>query len=531
MKKYKFAALFVMLLLLLSACGKSNSTSSEVEQSNNELVLGIGYEPDNGWDPIYGSGHYGSSIFQSALLKRDMNLEVIPDLAQSYEISEDKLTYTVNLRQDVKWSDGSDFSADDVVFTYNLAKQEHTPGSNLERLDSVNKVDDYTVEIKLNQPDISFLYSMCSLAIVPNKTYSESYGQNPIGTGPFKMVEWEKGQQMIVEPNEYYYGEKVPFDKITFLFFKDTEASLATAKAGVCDIIKIPYTANDVSVEGFHVVSLKTIDNRGIALPTQKRNESGEKIIGNDVTSDVAIRKALNIAMNRQEIIDNVLNGEGTVASSVADAMPWFNEKTIQTNDGDLEKASQILDEANWVLNDEGIREKDGLKAEFDLLYAYKDREHLAIYFKEQAKKIGINVNLVYGDWDYIDPKLNSEAVLFGWGGYDPLEMYYNYSSKFQGWEYYNANYYSNPKVDEYFEAGLSSSDINGLYDNFKLAQWDGGTGLSWLGDCPWIWLVNENHLYLVRDGLEIGEQKVQPHGGGWPLLDTISNWKWENEK
>ena len=73
----------------------------------------------------------------------------------------------------------------------------------------------------------------------------------------------------------------------------------------------------------------------------------------------------------------------------------------------------------------------------------------------------------------------------------------------------------------------MSSDTVEELNENFKLAQWDGETGLSAKGDCPWVWLVNENHVYLVRDGLDIGRQKIQPHGGGWPMLDTISNWKW----
>ena len=84
---------------------------------------------------------------------------------------------------------------------------------NLSRLLEAKKSDKYKVEIELNQPDISFMSSMCSLSIVPKHAYNEDYGKNPIGTGPFKLVEWKEGQQLIVEPNEYYYGDKVPFKK------------------------------------------------------------------------------------------------------------------------------------------------------------------------------------------------------------------------------------------------------------------------------------------------------------------------------
>ena len=138
--------------------------------------------------------------------------------------------------------------------------------------------------------------------------------------------------------------------KNNFLFFKDDDSVLATAKSGDCDMIKIPYTAKDIKVEGFHVESIKTIDNRGISMPAVKNEGkltddstmSPGSPIGNDVTADIEIRKALNIAMDRQEIIDNVLNGEGTKANSVADEMPWYNEQTNDLSDGDIEGAKKF---------------------------------------------------------------------------------------------------------------------------------------------------------------------------------------------
>lgn len=544
-KLFKRLSILLLFTLILTACGKKDDKNQTVNDKNNveteslnnkdELVLGFGTEPDKGWDPIHGSGHYGTSIFQSALLKRDVDLNIVPDLAKSYELSDDKKTILVELNDNLKFSDGSDLTASDVAFTYNLAKKEGTPGVNLTRLVDAVATDDKHVEIHLNEPDISFTSSMCSLAIVPKKSYGPDYGKNPIGSGPFKLVEWKVGQQLIVEPNEYYIGEKVPFKKITFLFFKDQDQALATAKSGACDVIRIPITAKHTEFPGFHTESIKTVDNRGISLPTvpSTGEVTGDKSIvqgapiGNDVTSDINIRRALDIAMDREEMIETILDGEGTPAYSIADGLPWFNDKTIEENDGDIEKAKKILEDAGWVEGSDGIREKDGVKAKFDLYYAYQDREDIAVYFCDQAKKIGIEINPLFDDWDFVTPHMYSDAVLFGWGGYDPLEMFYSYSSQYRGVEYYNSNFYSNEKVDEYFEKGLSSNTVEELNENFKLAQWDGETGLSAKGDCPWVWLVNENHVYLIRDGLDIGRQKIQPHGGGWPMLDTISNWKW----
>lgn len=540
------------LILALTACSSGSGeekeqtkeevkteTSEKVktdERSKDELVLGIGFEPEKGFNPIFESSHSNSMVFHSALLKRDVDLHIENDLAESYEISEDKKNYTVKLKDDLKFADGSNLTAEDVAFTYNTAKGEAAAGINLERFKEAKVIDEKTVELDLERPDISFTSTLASLGIVSKDYYSDDYGENPLSSGPFELVEWKKGQEMIVKPNEYYHGEKSPFKKITFLFFKDDDQALASASEGICDLIRVPYTAKDMDIEGFHPMSVKTIDNRGISLPyvpnegkvTDENTIAPGSPIGNDVTSDIAIRKALNIAMDRDEIIKDVLNGEATKATSIADGLPWYNEETAEIADGDIEGAKKILDEAGWKEGADGIREKDGLRAKFDLYYAYQDRENLAVYFAEKARQIGIEVETKYGDWDYVMPHMYDDAVLFGWGGYDPLDMYYSYSSKYQAYDFYNTNFYSNSKVDEYFDKGLSADNLDDFYDYFKKAQWDGETGFSHLGDAPWVWLVNENHVYMVRDGLEIGQTKIEPHSSRFTILDSIANWKWE---
>ena len=540
MKKFKKVLPVLLCLFMLVGCG-TTATNDEVaveseapvETNDNELVLGFGYEPDGGFDPIRGSGHYGTSLFQSALFKRDVDLKVVEDLATDYELDEDRTTYTVTLRDGVKWSDGSDLSVDDVVFTYNTAKTEGTATVDLSNLESVEAVDDHTVAFHLATPDISFISKMVSLGIVPSKLYGEGYGENPVGTGPFEFVEWKKGEQLITKPNPYYYGEPVPFEKVTFLFLEPTQATVLAKMQGA-DVIRIPVTDVNVEFDGYHLETIKTMDNRGVTFPMPKRNGevTGENtivpgaVIGNDITSDLAVRKAFNIAIDRQAMIDGALNGQGTSAYSICDGTPWFNEEVMNFKDGDIEEANRILDEAGWVMGEDGVRSKDGLRAEMNLYYAYKDRENLALAFCETGKKIGFDLTPVYGEWSEIEPLMYSEMVLFGWGGYDPLELYYTYSSSMCGIDYYNPNYYSNKTVDAYLDAALQSATLEEAYDNFKKAQWDGETGCSNLGDAPWVWMVNENHCYLVKDNLEIGRQKVQPHGGGWPMLDTIANWK-----
>ena len=134
--KRLFKRLYILLFFafILTACGKNDDSQNQSTSTNNidtesiankdELVLGFGSEPDKGWDPIHGSGHYGTSLFQSALLKRDVDLNIVPDLAKSYELSEDKKTIRIELKDDLKFSDGSDLTAKDVALHIILLKKK-----------------------------------------------------------------------------------------------------------------------------------------------------------------------------------------------------------------------------------------------------------------------------------------------------------------------------------------------------------------------------------------------------------------------
>ncbi len=534
-KKFSLAIVLMSIVVTLSGCNAFYDTYKAGDKPG-EIVCAFGYEPEAGFDSIKGSTHYGTSLFQTALFKRDLDLHIQGDLAEGFSLSEDKLVYTVKLRPNLKFSDGSDLKASDVAFTYKTAMGEGEASVDLSSLDSVVVLDGETLQFTLKKPDIGFVSKMASLGIVPEKSYGPDYGANPVGSGPFKFVDWRKGEQLICEPNPHYYGEKVPFDKVTFLFIEDDQAP-TIAKSRGADIIRIPVAHvkdGQSNFEGYHLEVLKTMDNRGVAFPTTPNTGevTGQDAIvagapiGNDVTSDISIRKAINLAVNRDQIIKDVLNGQGTPAYSLCDGTPWFNEDAYETHDGDIEAALKILDDAGWVEQSDGIRSKDGIRAEFTLWFAYKNRENLALSFVEACRSLGIDAHAQFAQWEEIEPRMYSEPVLFGWGSYDPLELYYNYSSAYAGMSYYNSGFYKNDKVDAYFEKALESSSEEESYEFFKLAQWNGDEGLGTKGDAPWCWLVNENHLYLVRDGLDIGPQKLQSHGGGWPLLDTISSWK-----
>ena len=533
-KKIAISLLCITMLassLLLGGCSskQAENSQSEEKEAKKELVLALGSEPEGGFDPINGWGRYGSPLFQSTLLKRNQDMNIINDLATGYEVSEDGLTWTVNIREDAKFSDGQPLTSEDVVFTFEKL-MESSSTVDLTFVDSVTSKSDYSLEFKLKSPRSTFISNLIATGIVPKKSYTSEYYQNPIGSGPLVLVQWDKGQQIIVKPNENYYGQKPNFDKITFLFLEE-DAAFAAAKAGQLDMTAIPPSYASQKIEGMKLTEVSSVDNRGIMFPTVKSGEADEDSnpIGNDVTSDLAIRQAINVALDRQAIVDGVLEGYGTKAYSICDKMPWWNEETV-TTDNDVDLAKKILADGGWIDADgDGISEKDNIKAEFNLVYPSGDqlRQSLAMVVADMVKPIGINIVIEAKTWDEIEAVLHKDAILMGWGSQDPLEMYNVYSSKMKGVEWYNPGYYENQKVDEYMEKALQARSEEEANEYWKKAQWDGETGLSGKGDVPWVWLVNRSHLYLVNDKLDIGKQQIQPHGHGWPITSNIEQWKW----
>lgn len=521
-----------MAAALFAGCAGPKDTGADPTGAplKNELVLAIGGEDDSGYDPTTGWGRYGSPLFHSTLLTRDNDLNVVNDLATGYEVSSDGLTWTVTIREDAKFSDGHPVTTADVAYTFDTAAKS---GSivDLTVMESVKAVDGKTVVFKLKEPRSTFLSLLISTGIVPKHAHGDGYAEKPIGSGPYKFVQWDKGQQLIVEANPKYYGSEPYFKKLTFLFLEE-DAAFAAAKAGQVDVASVPQSFAKHEVSGMRLLAVDSVDNRGImfpTLPSGRKTEDGHPV-GNDVTADVAIRKAVNVAVDRKALVDGVLEGFGAPAYTVCDNLPWWNPETV-IEDAAPEEAKRLLAEGGWEDRDgDGVLEKGVLRAGFTLLYPAADqtRQSLALAVADMVKPLGIEIKVEGKSWDDIKTMMHANAVLFGWGSHDPLEMYNLYSSKTAGSEWYNTGFYSNPVVDGYMDRALAATDDNEALEYWKKAQWDGTTGLSAKGDAPWAWLVNLDHCYYVKDGLDTGRQRVQPHGHGWPITANITEWTWK---
>ena len=428
-------------------------------------------EPAAGFNPCinWGCGeHCHEPLIQSTLIRTNVDMEFENDLATDYSVSEDGMTWTFHIRDDVKFTDGEPLTASDVAFTFNTALATPNSEADLSMLDSVEAVD----------------------------------------------------------ANPDYYGDEVRMKKVIVLFMEE-DAALAAVKAGQVDIAYTSAVYSDEQVDGYQLLVCKSVDSRGISLPSI---QAGSEVVdgdtvyaaGNDVTCDVALRRAMNYALDRQTMIDHVLNGYGEVAYSVSDNMPWSSESMIIPYD--VDKAEQILADGGWSDTDgDGIVEKDGQKAEFTVYYSASDsvRQALTAEFSNQMKAVGINV--LYeglGSWDELYTKMYSDPIIWGWGSNSPVEDYQLYytggSCNFTG--------YSDAKTDELLDAALAATDMNESYRLWQQAQEDVGPDAEAL----WVWFANVDHLYFARDGLAVAEQKLHPHGHGWSLVNNVDQWTWE---
>ena len=546
-RKKKLTALLcaaAMMTTLFAGCGSTgtentaDSTGSEAgistetaqEESGAQSVAGTAdtvivamspsSEPAAGFNPCinWGCGeHCHEPLIQSTLIRTNVDMEFENDLATDYSVSEDGLTWTFHIRDDVKFTDGEPLTASDVAFTFNTALATPNSEADLSMLDSVEAVDDTTVVFHMSKPYNAFLYTLAVFGIVPEHCYDEAtYGENPVGSGRYVLTQWDKGQQAVLEANPDYYGDEVQMKKVVVLFMEE-DAALAAVKAGQVDIAYTSAVYSDEQVDGYSLFVCKSVDSRGISLPSiPAGNEvvDGDTVYaaGNDVTCDKALRQAMNYALDRQTMIDHVLNGYGEVAYSVSDNIPY-----------DVDKAEQILADGGWSDTDgDGIVEKDGQKAEFTIYYSASDsvRQALTAEFSNQMKAVGINV--LYeglGSWDELYTKMYSDLITWGWGSNSPVENYQLYytggSCNFTG--------YSNAKTDELLDAALAADDMEESYRLWQQAQEDVGPDAEAL----WVWFANVDHLYFARDGLVVAEQKLHPHGHGWSLVNNVDQWTW----
>lgn len=534
----------LLAILLCAACQKAEDREAQAPEpeartqqtrgpsGDGTLVIALDLEPDEGFDPLMGWGGYGTPLFQSTLLKRTPEQGLEGDLAEHWELSEDRRIWRVRIRRDASFSDGKPVTARDVAFTFNQAARAGGK-TDVTVLEEAVATGEHTVEIRLRVPQITFVNRLITLGIVPAHAYGEDYGRNPVGSGPYRMVQWEEGRQLIMEANPDYYGTVPRIQRVVFVFMEE-DAAFAAARAGEVHVIRVPQILARKEIPGMSLHAIPSVDNRGICfpcVPVQETPSPEGHPVGNDVTADLAVRKAVNWAVDREALVEGILEGFGSPAHGPVSTLPWDQPEAV-IQDGDLDRARRILEEGGWTDADgDGTVEKDGKEAVFTLLYPANDslRQALALAVSDSVRKVGIEAEVTGKSWDDIYRMMHANAVLFGFGSLDQTEMHNLYYGERIGDNLHNAGFYRNPTVDRHLEGAMAAPSLKQAVFHWRQAQWDGETGYCARGDAAWAWLVNLDHTYFVDRRLDVGDPATEQHGSF--IIANLPQWSWVSER
>ncbi|MEU6048894.1 ABC transporter substrate-binding protein [Streptomyces xanthochromogenes] len=520
------AVLAGVLAVGAGACSNPGGGSGGSGKKDS-AVVGIAYEPET-LSPLLGYGKDGNSKLFDGLLTFDADMKLKPALATALpEVSADRLTYTYKLRQGVKFSDGKPFSAKDVVFTYTKILDPKTNNPSKGELDAVKSVEaqgDDTVVFTLKYPYAPFA-ERTVLPVVPEHVAAQqdvnsgAFSRAPVGTGPYTLAKWSKGEKITFAANPTYWGGTPAVKKFTMAVIKDDDVRATRLRAGDLDGAILPpnLAGTFTGDRGKKTYTAKTYDYRNVTLPT-----------GNEVAGDTAVRRALDLAVDREAMVDRILEGAGKPAyGPVPTGSEWFAAGTERAHD--LDRAKRLLDDAGWKPGADGIREKDGVKAAFPLWYLSGDklRQDHALAFASDAKKAGIAVTTQSGTWEVIEPRMKQDAVLAGGGspGDPDFDQYNLLKSSLAGDGFNNMASFADPTVDKALDDGRRSGDRavrKAAYDTVQreLVKNPGYT-----------FLTHIDHLYVVNDTWDGLSTQVEPHDHGLASGPWWNVEKWAPKK
>jgi len=483
--RMKITALLLLIsLIVLPAFGcrqkhgtdgkNSPASVNGVPSYGDALVEGVIGEPSN-LIPMLASdsaSHNVAGMIFSGLVKYDTDLSVKGDLAESWDISKDGLVITFHLRKGVKWTDGVEFTADDVKFGFDTIVDEKTPTAYKEDFLQVKKaevIDRYTFRATYEKPFATALTSWSSLVVLPKHLLEgkditkTDFARNPIGLGPYKLVRWTPGQDLILESNRDYFEGRPYIDNYIYKIIPDPATMFLVLKTGEIDTMGLtPIQYTKQTDTQFFRNNYNKYRYPAFSYTHMAFN------LKHPFFQDKRVRQAISFAIDKKELVDVVLFGLGSPATGPYVPNTWPYNPDVQRYDYNPEKAKQLLKEAGWQDRDgNGLLDKDGRQFEFTILTNAGNtlRKNTATIIQWRLEKIGIKVNIRTVEWStfvnqFIDKK-RFEAVLLGWSiGLDADQYDIWHSSKTKEKEL-NFISFSNPEVDELLEKGRRTFDIN----------------------------------------------------------------------
>jgi peptide/nickel transport system substrate-binding protein len=495
-----FAAL-AALTAALSACGGTKSTAAA---ANTTSVVGVGAgakkvegNPVKGGTLVYGTDReptcldphnfgdmpqtYVSRQYLDSLVSMQPDGTVVPWLATSWDISKDGLTYTFHLKKGVKFTDGTDFDADAVVANFKQILDPETESStDLVYLDPIWKgakaIDKYTVEVDLKRPYSPLLdvLGQAFFGMESPKAMARGIKENcvsPVGTGPFILKDWKKGQQIDLVRNDDYNSPPADannqgpayLEAITWRFLPDPSVRWQALQSGeVQAIFSIP-PEDFAAAQSDPDIEVQQFTHAGIGHYIVLDNSEPP-------FNDLKVRQAFNYAANTPAAVESAYQGAYPVATSaISSGTPFYTSKYANLYPHDLAKAEKLLDEAGWKKGANGVREKDGKPLTVKWIYSTGPGEtppaELTLYQNVQAaaKEAGFDVTLVpqpqakYYEQANVPADFDAEATY--WNCPTPMCMYIVSSEETYNQLFANMSKIKNPELDQALLAAAATTD------------------------------------------------------------------------
>ncbi|GMT43863.1 MAG: peptide-binding protein [bacterium] len=366
------------------------------------------------------SGEISGWVF-NGLLKYNANLKLTGDLAKKYLVSKDGRTVTFILRKGIKWQDGIEFTSADPLFTYRALRNPKvaTPYStDFMLIDKAEAIGKYIFRVHYKTVFVPALASW-TMGILPyhllkgHNLATDRFNRHPIGTGPYKLTKWKSGQSILLTKNSSYFRGAPHIDHLLYKIIPDSATAFLQLETGKIDAmglspIQLKRQITKKIKKNYKIYINPSFGYTYLGLNLRRKLFQNKKV-----------RKALDYAINKKQIIDTILFGEGTVANGIYPPTSWVYDSSVKASKYNLPKAERLLKETGYVYKD-GKLIKDGKQFSFTVVtnQGNNERKYAALLIQSDLKKIGIKMNIRILEWQAFLNLVNSrnfDAVLLGW--------------------------------------------------------------------------------------------------------------------
>lgn len=534
----KKVVLFLLVLGLIFSPPTTSSMGSNPGQ-NDTMRIGVTVEIDS-LSPMISYSQIGYEVFSliyDPLVMIDENLEPKPNLAKSWEVSEDGKEWTFKLEEGVKWHDRVPFTSKDVKFTYELLLNNPLGmySTYLGGITEITCPDDYTLIIKTKNPKANMLLN--SAPILPEHIWKSVKAEDletwpnekPIGTGPFGFVEFIPGQYLKLRSNKNYFKGEAGIEDLVFVLYANSDTMAQSLKIGEIDAATNFNTSQLASLEkeeGIEAISGVALGFTEISFNTWKSSKSK----ANPLIKDPTIRKAIEYAINKQQILDLVYDGQGTLGTSLVPPEGFYHYEPSkeELRSYSIDKAKALLESSGYLdTNSDGVREdKNGKPLEFTLTLRADNSEEVKAgqMISGSVKDAGIKLNIETVDDGVLIDKIYAgefDMFIWGWGAdLDPTTIL-NVMTSDQIGSMSDSNY-SNKEYDELFLKQQTIMDPN---ERQKLV-WEMQRILY--DEAPYIILFYDNNLQAVNTRKWTGWKRIPDEGG---YFFNLTNYNYLNVK